>query len=123
MYETPVKQLTDEQLRTHYDDLLNRQNAVIREQDRRRSLPYIWDNETTQVKLLRDVLPQAAPEVGAAWVKPSSIVSAYIEGDTVTHLDQPWIAVGLGAIMHEPGTADPVMGERWDLVEADAEGA
>lgn len=116
MYETPLTELTEQQLNAHYSQLLERESAVIDEQNRRRALPFIWQNETQIVQGLRAAGISATPERGDEFVKPTSIVTAYIAGDVVAYGDSFYEAHGEGAIMHAPGVEDPVMGSRWNEV-------
>lgn len=116
MYNTPLTQLTEQQLQEHYSQLLERESAVIEEQNRRRALPFIWQNETQIVQGLRAAGISATPEPGDPFVKPTSIVTAYIAGDEVEYNEAYYRAHDAGAIMHAPGEEDPVMGHRWDEV-------
>ncbi len=116
MFETPVTKLSEEQLATHYQDLLKRENAVVNEQQRRRSLPHIWASETAIALQLRSLGFGTPREEGDEWVLPTSIVDSYLEGEVVSHEGRYWRATGAGAIMHAPGTEDPVMGFRWEEV-------
>lgn len=116
MYNTPLTQLTEQQLSEHYSQLLARESDVIDEQNRRRALPFIWQNETQIVQGLRAAGISATPEPGDDFVKPTSIVTAYLAGDFVAYEDKLYEAHGEGAIMHAPGVEDPVMGFRWNEV-------
>lgn len=116
MYNTPLTELTEQQLSEHYSQLLARESEVIDEQNRRRALPFIWQNETQIVQGLRAAGISATPGKGDEFVKPTSIVTAYIAGDVVTYGDTLYEAHGEGAIMHEPGVENPVMGYRWNEV-------
>ena len=116
MYNTPLTELTEQQLSEHYSQLLTRESEVIDEQNRRRALPFIWQNETQIVEGLRAAGISATPEPGDEYVKPTSIVTAYIAGDVVTYNGKLYQAYGAGAIMHEPGVENPVMGHRWTEV-------
>lgn len=116
MYNTPLTQLTSEELSTHYSQLLDRESKVIDEQNRRRALPFIWQNESQIVQGLRAAGISATPEPGDEYVKPTSIVTAYIAGDVVTYNGKLYEAHGEGAILHEPGVENPVMGHRWTEV-------
>ena len=57
-------------------------------------------------------------ESPTSWKKPETIIDSYIEGDKVTHNGFEWTAVGNGAIYHEPGVTDPIMGDRWIKTES-----
>lgn len=116
MYNTPLTELTEHQLSEHYSQLLARESAVIDEQNRRRALPFIWQNETQIVQSLRAAGISATPEKGDEYVKPTSVVTAYIADDVVAFGDTFYEAHGEGAIMHAPGVEDPVMGRRWNEV-------
>lgn len=116
MYNTPLTQLTEQQLQEHYSQLLARESEVINEQNRRRALPFIWQNETQIVQGLRAAGISATPEPGDPYVKPTSIVTAYIAGDTVEYDGRHFEAHSEGAILHAPETEDPIMGNRWDEV-------
>ncbi|MDO5033075.1 hypothetical protein [Corynebacterium sp.] len=70
------------------------------------------------VKTLRQVISKA-PAPGAAYATPTSLLGAYIAGDTVTHEGKTWKAVGQGALFTTPGEADPVQGEVWQEVTED----
>lgn len=113
MYDTPLTELTEKQLSEHYSQLLARESEVIDEQNRRRALPFIWQNESQIVQGLRAAGISATPEPGDEFVKPTSIVTAYIAGDTVEYDGKLYEAHGAGAILHEPGVENPVMGHRW----------
>lgn len=122
MFDTPVTKLSEAQLAEHYQALLRRENEVVNEQQRRRSLPHIWANETMLAQQLRTLGFSTPREEGEEWKAPTSIADAYLEGDVVSHEGRYWRAVGAGAIMHAPGTEDPVMGIRWEeVVPADGE--
>lgn len=116
MFETPVNKLTEAQLAEHYQALLRRENDVVNEQNRRRSLPHIWANETMIVQQLRAIGLVTPREEGEEWQEPTSIASAYLEGEIVSHEGRYWRAFGAGAIMHAPNTEDAVMGVRWEEV-------
>lgn len=116
MFETPVNKLTEAQLSDHYRALLKRENDVVNEQQRRRSLPHIWANETMIVQQLRTIGLSTPREEGAEWQEPTSIAGAYLEGEIVSHEGRYWRAFGAGAIMHAPNTEDAVMGVRWEEV-------
>ena len=116
MFDTPVSKLTEPQLAEHYQDLLKRENAVVNEQQRRRSLPHIWANETMLAQQLRTLGFSTPREEGEEWAEPTSIADAYLEGDVVSHEGRYWRAFGAGVIMHAPGTEDAVMGARWEEV-------
>lgn len=116
MYETPLTELTEKQLNDHYSQLLARESAVIDEQNRRRALPFIWQNESQIVQSLRAAGISATPDKGEDYIKPTSIVTAYIAGDEVVYEDTLYEAHGEGAIMHEPGVENPIMGHRWNEV-------
>lgn len=122
MFETPVAKLTEAQLAEHYQALLNRENAVVEEQNRRRSLPHIWANETQLALQLRAIGLSTPPEEGDEWKEPTSIAGAYLAGDIVSYEGKYWRAFGAGAIMHAPNTEDAVMGVRWEeVVPAEAD--
>lgn len=115
-----LKTMTEENLRIHRDECYRRASQIDSEFRRRAALPYIWENETQTVKQIRLAMGKPTPgEDGnpPAWKKPETILDSYISGDKVTHNGFEWDAVGNGAIYHEPGVTDPVMGERWDKVE------
>lgn len=119
MYNTPLTQLTEAQLSEHYSQLLARESDVIDEQNRRRALPYIWQNETQIVQGLRAAGISATPEPRDPYVKPTSIVTAYIANDVVEYDGRYFEAFGEGAILHEPETEDPIMGFRWNEVASE----
>lgn len=116
MFETPVKKLTEAQLSEHYRALLARESAVVEEQNRRRSLPHIWANETQLALQLRAIGLSGPREEGSEWQEPTSIAGSYLAGDIVSHEGKYWRAFGAGAIMHAPNTEDAVMGVRWEEV-------
>lgn len=119
MYNTPVTQMTEQQLNEHYSQLLARESDVIDEQNRRRALPFIWQNETQIVQGLRAAGISAIPEPRDPFVKPTSIVTAYIAGDVVEYEGVYFQAFGEGAILHEPEKEDPIMGNRWNEVSGE----
>lgn len=116
--ETPLDTLTTQQLEAHQRDCWDRSTQIDQERDRRQALPYVWANETKMVTTLRQVMGNA-PKPGQAWKQPENITAAYINGDTVTHDGHRWQAYGDGAIMFAPGTAHPIMGERWQQTPED----
>ena len=116
MFETPVNKLTEAQLAEHYQALLNRENEVVAEQNRRRSLPHIWANETMLAQQLRTLGFSTPREEGAEWKAPTSIADAYLADEIVSYEGRYWRAFGAGAIMHAPNTEDAVMGVRWEEV-------
>lgn len=116
MYTTPLTELTDAELQQHYSQLLDRESAVIDEQNRRRALPYIWKNEAEIVRNLRAAGVGPVREPKDPFTQPTNITEAYLAGDVVTYEDVVYEAKGDGAIMHAPTVIHPIMGDRWDEV-------
>ena len=120
LWSKDLKTMTDENLRIHRDECYRRASEIDREFSRRAALPYVWENETQTIRQIRLAMNKPAPgEDGnpPEWKKPTTILDAHIQGDKVTHNGFTWVAVGSGAIFHEPGVTDPVMGDRWDKVD------
>lgn len=116
-WDSDLKTLTEEDLRTHRDQCYRRASEVDTEFRRRAALPFIWASETAMVKQVRAAMSLPTPGADGeppAWKQPTTIVDAYIAGDRVTHESATWVATGDGAIMHTPGEPDPVMGQRWE---------
>lgn len=115
--DADVKTLTEEQLDTLYMDLVNRQQAVLDERNRRDALPFVWESDAAAIASIRKAMgkPEQAgtAEEPATWAAPTSPMDAYIEGDYVTHNSVTWLVVGRGAIYIEPGVDDPIQGAVW----------
>ncbi|WP_288750572.1 hypothetical protein [uncultured Corynebacterium sp.] len=112
LWNIALENLTDTQLEEHQLQCWDRSNNIDQERQRRRALPYVWENETQIVKSLRAALNNA-PKAGAPWKQPENITGAYIDGDIVTHEKKTWKATGDGAIMFAPTEVHPIMGQRW----------
>lgn len=110
--DTDVTTLTSQQLEELRQACWEKDAEVSHEQKRRDALPFVWEAEVTSVKTLRQVTSKT-PTPGAAYATPTSLLDAYIAGDTVTHGGKTWLAVGQGAIFTNPGEADPLQGEVW----------
>lgn len=120
-----VKTLTEEELDELYMQLLERQDDVHNERQRRNALPFIWDSEVESVKTLRQILgkPEQAgsPDEPIEFVKPSSLMDAYDMDDHVLQNGKHFVAIGRGAIYLEPGVNDPIQGIVWNEFVKDEE--
>lgn len=125
--DADVKTLTEEQLDTLYMNLVDRQQAVLDERNRRDALPFIWASDAAAIASIRKALGKpeqvGTVEEPAAWAAPTSPMDAYIQGDYVTHDGAMWQAVGRGGIYVEPGVNDPIQGAVWQNVAGDDEPA
>ncbi|OFQ34016.1 hypothetical protein HMPREF2943_03110 [Corynebacterium sp. HMSC072D12] len=119
--DTDVTTLTSQQLEELRQACWEKDAEVSHEQKRRDALPFVWEAEVTSVKTLRQVT-STTPTPGAAYATPTSLLDAYIAGDTVTADGKTWYAVGQGAIFTAPGLVDPVQGEAWKEVPEDQAG-
>lgn len=113
-----VKTLTEDELEELYMQLIERQNDIHTERQRRNALPFIWESEVETVKMLRQVLGKSeqvgSPEEPVEFVTPTSPMDAYIAGDHVLQNGKHFVAKGRGAIYSEPGKDDLLRGELWE---------
>lgn len=120
-----VKTLTEEELDELYMQLLNRQEDVHNERQRRSALPFIWDSEVATVKTLRQILGKpersGSPDEPVEFVTPTSSMDAYVADDHVLQNGKHFIATGRGAIYLEPGVNDPIQGVVWNEFVKDEE--
>lgn len=121
--DADVKKLTEEQLDDLYMKLVDRQQDVLTERNRRQALPFIWESEAAAVVSIRKALGKpehvGTQEEPVAWAAPASAMDAYTAGDYVTHNGVTWQATGNGGIYTEPGTEDPIQGAVWQNVAGD----
>lgn len=115
--DSDVKKLTEDQLDNLYMKLVDRQQDVLTERNRRQALPFIWESEAAAVVSIRKALGKpervGTQEEPAEWVEPSSPMDAYVAQDVVLYNAEAWVATGKGAIYAEPGVADPIQGDVW----------
>lgn len=112
-----VMSLTGQGLDDLYQALLSKEGEVLEERRRREALPFVWAAEESTVASIRAALSKPA-RIGQdhdvpAWVKPETIMDAYINGDRVTHGGDTWTANAEGALYVAPGTLDPIRGQVW----------
>lgn len=121
--DADVKTLTEGQLDDLYMGLVDRQQAVLDERNRRQALPFIWESDAAAVASIRKALgkPEQLGTVDApeTWKAPTSPMDAYIAGDYVQVSTKTYRAVGNGAIHVKPGTNDPIQGTVWEEATTD----
>ena len=110
--DTDVKKLTQNELEELRHLCWNKDSEISKEINRRASLPFIWESELASVRMIRTAMKNE-PKPFDGWKKPSSIVDAYIIGDTVTYNGERYVAQGQGALMYAPDEVDPVQGVCW----------
>ena len=117
--DTDVKTLSQTQLEELRQLCWNKDSEISKEFDRRSSMPFIWETELASVRMIRSVMKNE-PKPFDEWKKPTSIVDAYIIGDTVTHKGRRYLAQGQGALMYAPDEVDPIQGVYWhEYVDGD----
>lgn len=116
--DTNVKTLTQKQLEELRQLCWDKDSEISKEISRRASLPFIWESELASVRMIRTAMKNE-PKPFDEWKKPTSIVDAYIIGDTVTYKGKRYLAQGQGAHMYAPDEVDPVQGICWAPYEED----
>lgn len=116
--DTDVKKLTKEDLEHLRSLCWDKDAEISKEISRRASLPFIWESELASVRMIRTAMKNE-PKPFDEWKKPTSIVDAYIIGDTVTYKGKRYLAQGQGALMYAPDETDPVQGFCWAPYEED----
>ena len=117
--DTDVKTLSQNQLEELRQLCWNKDSEISNELSRRASMPFIWESELASVRMIRSAMKNE-PKPFDEWKKPTSIVDAYIIGDTVTYKGKRYLAQGQGALMYAPDGLDPIQGFCWvDYDEGD----
>lgn len=116
--DTDVKTLPQKQLEELRQLCWDKDSEISRELSRRASMPFIWESELASVRMIRSAMKNE-PKPFDEWKKPTSIVDAYIIGDTVTYKGTRYLAQGQGAHMYAPDEVDPVQGVCWAPYEED----
>lgn len=75
--------------------------AIVKEQERRRTLAQVPDQMD---KLVRDMLAAAGQVEGGEWVQPTGATDAYPKDWTVTHDGKTWVSL-TPACVWEPGVS------------------
>ena len=110
--DTDVKMLSQAQLEELRQLCWDKDSEISKELNRRSSMPFIWESELASVRMIRSAMKNE-PKPFDEWKKPTSIVDAYIIGDTVTHKGRRYLAQGQGALMYAPDEVDPIQGVYW----------
>ena len=120
--DTDVKKLTQTQLDELRQMCWDKDSEISKEVDRRASMPFILETELASIRTIRSAMKNE-PKPFAEWKRPTSIVDAYIIGDSVTYNGKKYLAQGQGALMYAPDEVDPIQGVYWheyvDGVDAD----
>jgi len=112
--ETNVQVLTQEELDQLRDMCWAKDAEISNELNRRASIPFVWESELASVRMIRAAMNNE-PKPFEEWKQPTSIVDAYIVGDSVTHEGEKYLAQGQGALMYPPTASDPIQGVCWVL--------
>ena len=110
--DTDVKMLSQTQLEELRQLCWDKDSEISKELNRRSSIPFIWESELASVRMIRSAMKNE-PKPFAEWKRPTSIVDAYIIGDSVTHNGRRYLAQGQGALMYAPDEVDPIQGVYW----------
>lgn len=110
--DTDVKTLTQSELDQLRDLCWAKDAEISNENNRRASMPFIWESELASVRMIRSAMGNT-PKPFEEWKEPTSIVDAYIIGDSVTHEGERYLAQGQGALMYPPNVDDPIQGVCW----------
>lgn len=128
LFEIPnLLELTGPQLDQLYNEFHDAQTTVHKEKERRRSLPFVYPQQTAMIGFYREAanLPKfIGMDEPETWAAPVNDLFAYIAGDRVDHDGEAFIATGPGAITTEPGTTNPITGSadwRTEAPELDPE--
>lgn len=110
--DTDVKTLSQTQLEELRQLCWNKDSEISKELNRRSSMPFIWESELASVRMIRTAMKNE-PKPFDEWKRPTSIVDAYIIGDSVTYNGRRYLAQGQGALMYAPDEVDPIQGVYW----------
>lgn len=110
--DTDVKMLSQTQLEELRQLCWDKDSEISKELNRRSSMPFIWESELASVRMIRSAMKNE-PKPFDEWKRPTSIVDAYIIGDSVTYNGRRYLAQGQGALMYAPDEVDPIQGVYW----------
>lgn len=110
--DADVKTLSQNQLEELRQLCWDKDAEISNEISRRASMPFIWESELASVRMIRTAMKNE-PKPFDEWKKPTSIVDAYIIGDSVTYKGDKYLASGSGALMVAPDEQDPIQGVVW----------
>lgn len=120
--DSDVKKLSQTQLDELRQMCWDKDAEISKEISRRASMLFIWETELSSVRMIRSAMKND-PQPFAEWKKPSSIVDAYIVGDSVTYKGARYLATGSGALMYAPDEVDPIQGVTWfEQVDGESSG-